>query len=223
MSQVRNFVGKKVLENEKLLRELDEKKPSFLPRFIDTEVDGDKLYVTVPFLGSDFKVRKTMLSTTQIFTGGLWAGAAGELFKDVISFPLDTIRTRLMTQGSFQEPVEVDKASNRQGTVAPSPDPRDLVSKGKEALSQSQADSANPSEPMSTVSAVLQRKTVTLSRPSEASEDLPEGTYTIERKSFPNPLMDAISMAASRAVASIKGKVTDTMEAAQTRTIYRGR
>jgi hypothetical protein len=219
MSQVRNFVGKKVLENEKLLRELDEKKPSFLPRFIDTEVDGDKLYVTVPFLGNDFKVRKTVLSTTQIFTGGLWAGAAGELFKDVISFPLDTIRTRLMTQGSFQEPVEVDKASNRQGTV----DPRDLISKGKEALSQSQADSANPSEPMSTVSAVLQRKTVTLSRPSEASEDLPKGTYTIERKSIPNPLMDAISMAASRAVASIKGKVTDTIEAAQTRTIYRGR
>jgi hypothetical protein len=220
MSQVRNFVGKKVLENEEFLRELDEKKPSFLPRFIDTEVDGDKLYVTVPFLGNDFKVRKTVLSTTQIFTGGLWAGAAGELFKDVISFPLDTIRTRLMTQGSFQEPIEIDKASNRQGTVAPRPN---LISEEKEALSQSQADSTNPSIPMSTFSAVLQRKTVTLSRPREASEDLPEGTYTVERKSIPNPIINAISMAASRAVAGIKGKVTDTIEAAQTRTIYRGK
>jgi len=44
-------------------------------------------------------------------------GAAGELLKDAISFPIDTVRTRLMTVGSFTEP-EVKEPEN--ASVQPS-------------------------------------------------------------------------------------------------------
>lgn len=228
LSQVRNFIGKKVLENESLLRDLDEKKPSFLPRFIDTEVDGDKLYVTVPFLGSDFKVRKSVLSTTQIFTGGLWAGAAGELFKDILSFPLDTIRCRLMTQGSFTgKPATADKARPAVATRTRSPESQ----RGEGAFRPPEAGD-DASESMSIVKSVLQKKTVTLSPSSESSEDqeedLPQGTFTVERKrrypaSRAGLILEAVSNVASQAADGIKGKVADTIEAAQTNTIYRGR
>ena len=50
-----------------------------------------------------------------MFAGGLIAGAAGEFAKDFLVFPLDTIRVRLMTKGSFDKIVEESPAA------APSP------------------------------------------------------------------------------------------------------
>lgn len=64
-------------------------------------------------------MRKAQLDATQVFKGGLVAGAIGELAKDVISFPLDTIRTRLMTQGSFpasDKEKDVDSETEEYGS-----------------------------------------------------------------------------------------------------------
>lgn len=64
-------------------------------------------------------MRKAQLDATQVFKGGLVAGAIGELAKDVISFPLDTIRTRLMTQGSFpasHKEEDVDSETEEYGS-----------------------------------------------------------------------------------------------------------
>jgi hypothetical protein len=53
-------------------------------------------------------------NVAQVAVGGFFAGAAGELLKDSLTFPIDTVRTRLMTVGSFAEPHKA-KASPPSG------------------------------------------------------------------------------------------------------------
>ena len=55
-------------------------------------------------------------NVAQVAVGGFFAGAAGELLKDSLTFPIDTVRTRLMTVGSFSEPPK-PKASPTSGIL----------------------------------------------------------------------------------------------------------
>ncbi|EKX45950.1 hypothetical protein GUITHDRAFT_107986 [Guillardia theta CCMP2712] len=109
-SSLQGVVEEKVLKNEDMLKQLDQVLPFDLYK---KEIKGDAEYITFPLFGG-MTVEKATLSPLQVLQGGLLAGAAGEILKDCVSFPMDTIRTRLMTQGSFLPPKHSPEASEEE-------------------------------------------------------------------------------------------------------------
>lgn len=241
LAELRQFMGKKVLENEGLLRDIDALTPDWL-RIIDTEIDGDKLYVTVPLLGGDVKVKKSVLSSAQVFTGGIFAGAAGELFKDVVSFPLDTIRTRLMTQGSFiadddieTQVVAQNKASNRDVGGAAQPDPAPCDDAAAGGSSSKTVMLTRKPLPVSDERVYEERgervlgETATLSRIDSAplggvgGDCLPEGTFSVTQPSRWPVVVDRIRTIGTAVVAQATTAVQVTMADIGSVKVDRGR
>ena len=99
-----------VNNTDKLLK-LEDKVPLLKGRLYKKEIKDDAEYVTFPLFGGMI-VEKQKLNVAQVAVGGVFAGAFGEVIKDAISFPVDTVRTRLMTAGSFRDPTPADTSDS---------------------------------------------------------------------------------------------------------------
>ena len=127
-----------MVQNEEALTKLNDALPF---KILEKEIAGDAAYIKFPLLGglkvqsSALTVPQVFAGpppppspprtdwtrlvpppvltghVPQVLAGGLIAGAAGEFAKDFLVFPLDTIRVRLMTKGSFDKILEESPAA----------------------------------------------------------------------------------------------------------------